>query len=249
VDLECALEITDEKDREKVWRGLETLRLTANYEAAPRLERETRGLVTLKVPDGAVGGGKMLIQDPMGKSITVPIPERTVDRTQTLKPGMEFRVKQTYKKFVLNKWQAAKNQAVADIGGYKGCVREGLPRTARNLWKGAMSKVKMMNMLESKVNRVLRMSQTSDTVRLTAMDLSFKDAASVHDFLLVNGTCRQLELSFNDLGPRGATAIAKALKDNRTVSEVRLASCRMGDDGALEFAEGVCVCVCVCVSN
>jgi len=37
------------KAREKVWRGLETLRLTGNYEQAPRLERETRALVTLKV--------------------------------------------------------------------------------------------------------------------------------------------------------------------------------------------------------
>ena len=32
-----------------MWRGLETLRLTGNYEQAPRLERETRALVTLKV--------------------------------------------------------------------------------------------------------------------------------------------------------------------------------------------------------
>jgi Ran GTPase-activating protein (RanGAP) involved in mRNA processing and transport len=116
-------------------------------------------------------------------------------------------------------------------------TRTGEPRTARSLWKGAILKVKMMNLLESKVNRVLRMSQTSKTVRLCAMDMSFKDAMSLHDFLLVNGVCRQLELSFNKLGSRGATVIASALRDNRTVSELRIASCEMGDDGALEFAE------------
>ena len=45
-------------------------------------------------------------QDPMGKNMTVAIPERTVDRTQKMQPGMDFRVKHTYKKIVLNKWQA-----------------------------------------------------------------------------------------------------------------------------------------------
>ena len=49
VDLECGLEIDDEKARTKVWRGLETLRATARYESAARLERETRCLITLKV--------------------------------------------------------------------------------------------------------------------------------------------------------------------------------------------------------
>ena len=237
VDLECALEITDDKAREKVWRGLETLRQSAHYEAAPHLERETRGLVTLKVPQGASAGGTMLMQDPAGKNISVKIPLKTVDRTRKMKPGMEFQIKQTYKKFVLNKWQAGKNQAAGDIGGFQGCLRPGQERSAKNLWKGALSKVKLMNLLESKVSRVLRMSQSDNTVRLCAMDLNYKDAMSVHDFLLVNGVCRQLELSFNNLGPGGATAIANALRDNRTVCEVRMASCRVGDDGALEFAE------------
>jgi hypothetical protein len=125
VDLECALEITDPKDREKVWRGLETLRLSAHYEFVPRLERETRALVTLKVPDGEKGGGKMLVQDPAGKSVTIDIPKRTVDGTRAMKPGMEFRIRETHKKTVLNKWQKIKNVAVADIGGYSGCVRPG----------------------------------------------------------------------------------------------------------------------------
>ena len=53
------------------------------------------------------------------------------------------------------------------------------------------------------------MRQTSDTLRLTAMDLSYKDAMSVHDFLLVNNVCRQLELSFNNIGAQGATSLAR----------------------------------------
>ncbi len=53
VDLECGLEIDDEKARTKVWRGLETLRATARYESAARLERETRCLITLKVHTSA----------------------------------------------------------------------------------------------------------------------------------------------------------------------------------------------------
>jgi len=237
VDLECGLEITGEKEREKVWMGLETLRQTAHYESVPRLERETRGLVTLHVPNGAKGGGKMMIHDTAGKSVQIDIPERTVDRTQKMKPGMPFQIKQTYKKFVMNRWQAAKNHAVSDIGGYKGVVPPGQEVNARNRWKGAITKVKIMNLLESKVNRVLRMSQTDETVRLTAMDLSHKDAISVHDFLLVNSVCKQIELSFNNLGPRGATAIANALRDNRSVSEVRMSSCQIGDEGALELAD------------
>ena len=60
---------------------------------------------------------------------------------------------------------------------------------------------------------------------------------SVHDFLLVNSVCKQIELSFNNLGPRGATAIANALRDNRSIAELRMSSCQIGDDGALELAD------------
>eukprot|EP00802_Teleaulax_amphioxeia_P005707 Tamp_05711.p1 GENE.Tamp_05711~~Tamp_05711.p1 ORF type:complete len:634 (+),score=133.29 Tamp_05711:882-2783(+) len=229
--------MTGEKEREKVWMGLETLRATARYESVPRLERETRGLVTIKVPNGAVGGGKMMIHDAAGKNVQIDIPVRTVDRTQKMKPGMQFQIKQTYKKFVLNRWQAAKNQALSDLGGYRGVVPPGKEVNARNRWKGAIAKVKIMNLLESKVNRVLRMSQTDATIRLTAMDLTHKDAISVHDFLLVNSVCKQIEISFNNLGPRGATAIANALRDNRSIAELRMSSCQIGDDGALELAD------------
>jgi hypothetical protein len=47
------------------------------------------------------------------------------------------------------------------IGGYKGVIKPGHERNARNLWKGAISKVRIMNLLESKVNRVLRMCQVT----------------------------------------------------------------------------------------
>jgi hypothetical protein len=55
---------------------------------------------------------------------------------------------------------------VSDIGGYKGVIKPGHERTARNLWKGAISKVRIMNLLESKVNRVLRMCQVLSLLAL-----------------------------------------------------------------------------------
>lgn len=43
------------------------------------------------------------------------------------------------------------------------------------------------------------------------------DASSIHDFLLVNGACKRLELSFNNLQAEGVATLCEALKQNRCV--------------------------------
>jgi len=236
-DLEEVLEVRDGRDQEKLWANLEVLRKTSTYEPVGKLVRETRRLETLRVPDGARGGENMVVHDPSGKQVNIVIPTETQDRTRKLEAGMEFKHKFTYKKVVLNKWQLAQNSTMKEMEGFAGCLKEGEERNARTLWKGALRKVKTMNLLESKVSRRLRMSQSDDTVRLSAMDLLPRDAYTLRDFLVANSMCKRLELSFNRFGAEGATILAQALKENRSVSELRIASNCIGDKGAIEIAE------------
>lgn len=235
VDLEITLGIFDTKDKEKLWQGLQTLRDQVQFEPMHFNTRETQRLVTLQVPEGAKGGETMVVPDPAGKPVKVAIPEMTMDQTEWMEAGMAFKQRFTFSHTVLNKWQAARNQQMKPIGG--SLIKQGQERTPANFWKGAINKVKVMNMLESKVNRRLRMSQTDEQVRLTAMDLTPKDASSLADFLVVNATVKRLELSFNRMGPEGCAILVKALKENRTVSEIRMSNNNIGDKGATTIAQ------------
>jgi hypothetical protein len=233
-DLDVVLGVTDPSQRTKLFMGLESLRVTSRHEMMPKLKRQGRKLVDLVVPDGMKGGGKMVVQDPGGHNVEVHIPRRTADQVEVMRPGMKFQHVFTYSQTVLNKWQLAGNQAMRDAE--PGVVPKGQARTGRNLWKGAIRKIKIMNKLESRINKVLRMSATDETVRLAAMDFFPKEAAVLRDFLLVNVSCKRLEISYNNFGPEGCTSVCQALMDNRTVAELRFSSNRIGDRGALEVA-------------
>jgi len=236
-DLRNDLLVTNEADCSKIMQSLEALRVQAKYQMMKSNLREIREVVTLKVPDGSQGGDLMVVADPEGRNREVQIPEMNRDQTEEMAPGMEFKHAFSYQKVILNKWKLSKNTAFGDIGGYSGVLRPGVQRTARNLWRGVTGKVKVMNKLESRINRELRMAQNLQTVRLSAMELRPDEAVGLSDFLAVNVVCKRLELSFNSLGPVGAATLCKALRENTRVEEVAMSNNRVGDKGAAAFAE------------
>jgi hypothetical protein len=235
-DLLNSVGIEETTDRKKIVGGLMNLRTQAKYIQMKPMLREVREQRTIQVPGGAAGGEMMLVTDPEGRKRNIPIPEFNRDHTEKMSAGMEFKHTFSYQKTIMNKWKLSKTAyGDMDMGG--GVLKEGQARTSKALWKGVTKKVKAMNMVDDRLNRVLRMSVDEVTLRLSAMEINPAEAPQLADYVLVNATCKRLELSFNNLGAKGCTTLCNALKENRRIDAVVMSSNKIGDKGAIAWAE------------
>ena len=83
------------------------------------------------------------------------------------------------------------------------------------------------------------MRSLSCGIRLYGNQIGDKGATAIAEALKVNGALTVLGLENNKIGPSGATAIAEALKVNGALTELSLGGNRIGDQGATAIADAL----------
>ncbi|KAL6091890.1 hypothetical protein STEG23_002816 [Scotinomys teguina] len=76
-------------------------------------------------------------------------------------------------------------------------------------------------------------------ISLTENQIGNKGAKALARSLLVNRSLISLDLRSNSIGPQGAKVLAEALKINRTLTSLRFSSNTIGDGGAMALAEAL----------
>lgn len=70
------------------------------------------------------------------------------------------------------------------------------------------------------------MLSTPLTASASSLQMQPNEAPALADFVVVNAICKRLELSYNSLGPVGATTLCNALKENRRIEGIVISSNR-----------------------